>query len=45
MLVKILITILCFLPLGSDMELKEETSPASTKVEDLEDDNGKLYYR
>jgi hypothetical protein len=27
------------------MELKEETSPAATKVEDSEDDNGTLYYR
>jgi hypothetical protein len=26
------------------MEVKEETSPASAKVEDSEDDNGTLYY-
>jgi len=44
-LVKILITFFCFLPLGRDMELKEETSPAATKVEDSEDDKGILYYR
>jgi len=43
--VKILITFLCFLPIGRDMELKEETSPVATKVEDSEDDNGTLYYR